>query len=243
MRRFALVYALLLGLCAPTFAAPRAPIVSTATDGIFAAFKTHSLVALAEIHGMAQMSDLYVALLRDPRFAKDVGNIVVEVGDAAQQEVIDRYVNGEAVPYPELRKVWSDTVGWSPTVVYSGSINIYSTIRYVNEKLPPAQRIKVWLGEPPIDWNDIKTKQDWEPLLKQRDTYPAGLIEREILAKNRKALVIYGAGHMHTGVSTPDPTLRSLLDAKYPGALFVVMPYVGYAQKECAVRFERHIKN
>jgi len=28
--------------------------------------------------------------------------------------VIDRYVNGEAVPYPELRKVWSDT-SWFPT--------------------------------------------------------------------------------------------------------------------------------
>jgi hypothetical protein len=34
-----------------------------------------------------------------------------------------------------------------------------------------------------------------------------------------------------------------LIDAKFPGALFVVTPYVGYAQKDCAARFERHIKD
>lgn len=33
-----------------------------------------------------------------------------------------------------------------------------------------------------------------------------------------------------------------LIDAKYPWTLFVVTPYVGYLQKECAARFERHIK-
>src|SRR5882762_10434228 len=106
MRRIALVYALLLGLCTPTFAASHAPKVTPAADGIFDVFKTHPLVGLGEWHGLAQMLDFYVVLLRDPRFAKDVGDIVLEVGDAAQQGVIDRYVNGETVPYAELRKVW-----------------------------------------------------------------------------------------------------------------------------------------
>ncbi len=71
-------------------------------------------------------------LLRDPRFAREVGNVVLEVGDAAQQAVIDRYVGGEDVPYTDLRKVWADTVGWFPTVTFSGSINLYATIREVN---------------------------------------------------------------------------------------------------------------
>ena len=240
MHRLTLACALLLGLCTPTLAAPHAPKVTPAADGIFEAFNTHSLVGLGEWHGLAQMLDFYVVLLRDPRFAAEVGNIVVEVGDAAQQGVIDRYVNGENVPYVELRKVWADTVGWFPTVTYAGSINIYSTIRDVNMRLPPESRIKVWLGEPPIDWAAMKSKADWEPLVQLRDSHPADLIEREILAKNKKALVIYGAGHM--GIYTPDPTLRMLIDAKHPGALFVVTPYVGYAQKDCAARFERHIK-
>ncbi|HWU56319.1 MAG TPA: hypothetical protein VN175_12505 [Rhizomicrobium sp.] len=240
MRRFAITMALLLAMGTSSLAAPPAPKVAPAADGIFDAFKTHPLVGLGEWHGLAQELDFYVELLRDPRFARDVGNIVLEVGDAAQQDVIDRYVNGEAVPYPILRKVWADTVGWFPTVTYSGSINIYSTIRDVNAKLPPEQRIKVWLGEPPIDWAATKTKADWDPLAKQRDTYPAELIEREVLAKNKKALVIYGAGHF--GIFPPGPNIRMQIDAKHPGALFVVTPYGGYAQKDCAARFERHIK-
>src|SRR6202000_3087857 len=111
MRHLVFAYAVLLGLCLPSFAAPYEPKVSPATEGLLAAFQTHPLVGLSEWHGLAQELDFYVALLRDPRFAADVGNVVVEVGDASQQSVIDRYVNGDAVPYSELRKVWSDTVG------------------------------------------------------------------------------------------------------------------------------------
>lgn len=233
---------LLLLLALPAYAAPTVPPpkVVIAADGIFAAFQTHPIVGLGEWHGLAQELDFYVALLRDPRFAKDVGNIVLEVGDAAQQGMIDRYVNGETVPYTELRKVWADTVGWFPTVTYMGSINLYATIRDVNAKLPPEHRIKVWLGEPPIDWSKIKTKADWDPLVVQRDAYPTQLIENEILTKNKKTLVIYGAGHF--GQYPDPPNLRALLDKSHPGALFVVTPYVGYAQKDCAARFERHIK-
>jgi hypothetical protein len=216
------------------------PRVSSATDGIFAAFKTHPIVGLGEWHGLAQELDFYVTLLRDPRFATEVGNIVVEVGDASQQAVIDRYVNGEQVPYAELRKVWSDAVGWYPTVIWAGSINIYATIREVNAKLPPDKRIKVWLGEPPIDWAAIKTREDYASLEKLRDSYPAEMVSRKILGKNKKALLIYGVGHF--GIY-PEPNLRSLLDTGHPGALFVVSPYVGYAQKDCAARFERHIKS
>src|SRR5690349_2231034 len=100
MRIVALICAALLAMSAPAAAAPPMPKVTPAADGIFNALKTHSLVALGEWHGLAQELDFYAVLLRDPRFAKDVGNIVLEVGDAAQQEVIDRYVNGETVPYP-----------------------------------------------------------------------------------------------------------------------------------------------
>jgi hypothetical protein len=235
MRRIMLACAVML--CTPAFAqAP--PKVMSATDGIFELFKSRPLVGLGEFHGLGQEFDFYFALVRDPRFAAEVGNIMLETGSASQQAIVDRYVNGEHVPYTELRKVWADTVGWFPAVTYRGSIALYVVIREVNAKLPPEKRIKVWLGEPPIDWSKIKTKADWEPLAKERDTHPAGLARREILAKGKKALLIWGAGHF--GVY-PIPTLRMLLEQANPGALFVVAPYAGYAQKDCAAGFERHI--
>lgn len=88
----------------------REPIVTPAADGIFAAFQTHPLVGLGDEHGMAQEEDFYASLVRDKRFAKDVGNVVVEFGDAAQQETLDRYLTGEDVPY-QYPPVWRPSGG------------------------------------------------------------------------------------------------------------------------------------
>jgi len=239
MKRIVLAAAVAAGLMSSATAAPP-PKVVNAVDGIFAAFDSHPLVGLGEWHNLAQELAFYPALLRDPRFAAQVGNVVLEVGDAAQQGVIDRYVAGDDVPYTELRKVWSDTVGWFPTVEMMGSINLYAEIRQINAALPPERRIKVWLGEPPIDWAQIKDKAEWEVLEKQRDSHPVELIEREILAKGKKALMIYGVGHF--GIYPGYDNIRALLDKNHPGALFTVSPYVGYGQKDCAARFERHIR-
>lgn len=167
-----------------------------AIDGVFAAFKTHPIVAIDDAHGLAQQLDFYGALVRDPRFGREVGNVVVEFGGSVRQDVINRYVAGENVPYAELRRVWTDTVGWIPVVPYIGQLNFFAHVRSANLRLPPDQRIRVWLGEPPIDWTKITTRVEFIPLLRQRDDFPGALINREIIAKNRKALVIYGGNHL-----------------------------------------------
>jgi hypothetical protein len=241
MRTRLLTSLLSLAALVPQTWAQKTPATVPAADGIFAALVTHPLVGIGEWHGLAQETDFYAALIRDPRFARDVGNIVLETGSASQQAVVDSYVNGERVPYVELRKVWSDAVGWLPTVTYIGSINVYSVIRTVNLTLPPDQRIKVWLGEPPIDWSQIRTRDDWAPLLKERDTHPADLIAREILAKGKKALVIYGAAHMGL-YGARYFNLRAQIDAKKPGSWFIVMPYVGYLERLCTASFESYTR-
>lgn len=247
--------AVLLVAClsaSPAAAQPSAliPAVAPATqktlDGIFAGFQNHPLVALGDAHGLAQEQDFYAAILRDPRFARDVGNLVVEFGGAAQQKTIDRYINGEDVPYPALRRVWTDVVGWVPTVTYQGFVNIYATVRAVNMKLPRNRRIKVWLGEPVIDWTKITTAEQWRPLLRQRDSHPAALIQREILAKGKKSLVIYGTGHLGKspvtyGTGDTVGSLRTIVEKKRPGAFFIVMPYTGYHEDACAIRLERYL--
>ena len=115
------------------------PTVTSAADGIFAAFRSHPLVGLGDNHGLAQEEDFCAALIRDKRFAEDVGNVVVEFGDAAQQDTLYHYLAGEDVPYDQLRKVWSNTAGWIPTVASLGYINFYAQVRVVNLGLPPCQ--------------------------------------------------------------------------------------------------------
>lgn len=213
------------------------PTVSPAADGIFTAFQRRPIVALSDDHGMAQEEDFYASLVRDERFPDAVGNVVVEFGDAAQQATLDRYLAGDAIPYEDLRRVWSDTVGWIPTVDALGYVNFFAQVRAVNLGLPADKRIRVWLGDPPIDWSKIKTKEDFFPKLAQRNQYPADIIKTEILAKGKKALVIYGGFHFYG-----EKSLRGLVEHDYPGTFFVVTVYRGFTDSTCSKVFEKAIR-
>jgi hypothetical protein len=252
MRALFLAFALLL-IATPSFGQP-SPVVRPGFDGIFEAFQTHPLVGLGETHRRAQEIDFYTALIRDPRFARDVGNVVVEFGGAAHQDIIDRYVAGEDVPYQELRKVWTDTVGWIGVVPSMGYQLFYYQVREVNLTLPPQDRIHVWLGEPPIDWSQIKTHADWVKVVRLRDSHAAELIERQILGHGKKALVIYGAGHFwplmpgELGKKLEDldwgtNTLRARIDQGHPGALFTVRFYTGAGDRTCIEDFESRVSS
>jgi hypothetical protein len=244
-RSFRLTFAAILAVTSMTGAQtpnPPAPTVRPAIDGILAAFETHPLVGLGDMHGMAQQEDFFVTLIRDPRFAKEVGNVVVEFGGAMHQDVLDRYINGGNVSYAELRSVWSDVVGWVPTVTGLGYVNFFVQVRTINLSLPPEQRVRVWLGEPVIDWSTVKTLEDFMPAMSQRDSYPATIIKREILANGKKALVIYGNWHFASSdmlIVGPDRVLRTLVEQDYPNAFFIVSPYWGFVEKACSAAFEQ----
>jgi len=66
--------------------------------------------------------------------------------------------------------------------------------------------------QPGIDWSRIKTEEDFSPKLDQRNQYPADIIKTEILAKGKKALVIYGEFHLYG-----EKSLRGLVEHDYPG--------------------------
>jgi hypothetical protein len=226
----------LVGEQAQTLAST-SPSVVPAVDGIFVAFQSHSIVGMSDWHGLAQEEDFYIDLIRDPRFTEEIDNVVVEFGGAAQQNTIDRYVAGEDIPYEQLRRVWTDTVGWVPTVTALGYLNFFAQVRAVNEGLPLSEHIHIWLGEPPIDWSKIKTPADLTQM-SQRDRYPAELIKSQILAKHRKALVIYGGVHFF-GLER----LKPLVEQSYPGAFFVVTPYRGTQNRADSDSFERNMEN
>ncbi len=260
MKKSLCVLALCLCLATPAFAAPPPKIVNAA-DGIFAAFQDHPLVGIGDDHNLAQQLDFYGALIRDPRFAQQIGNVVVEFGGAAHQDIMDRYAAGDPVPYTELRKVWTDVVGWSPTAIGLGYLNFYAQVRATNLTLPSDKRIHVWLGEPEIDWSKIKTIADWQRIAGFRNPHAAQIIEKNILDQHKKALVIYGTQHFgpdaetmaqmqgekaaldrKLGFDTPlGLGLQTLVEQKYPHAFFVVTPYGGFEEgASCAKDFEQN---
>lgn len=236
------------GAAAQVGEAAASPKVQPAVDGVLAAFANHSLVGLGEHHGLAQEGDFYNALVLDPRFAREVGNVVVEFGSAAHQATLDRYLAGEDVPYQDLREVWTDLVGAYPAMFYTMYADFFAQVRRANSTLPPGKRIKVWLGDPGLDLARVKTPEDASPLAEGRDAVAAALIEHEILAHGKKALVIYGFPHFHpfelreTGVR-PYESIGVLLERKHPGSLFRIEAYAGVPDRSCGTRFENRIRD
>lgn len=209
--------------------APGTRVIAPAVDGIFEAFKTHALVGLGDAHGVLLGMDFYATLVRDPRFARDVGNLVVEFGAGGRQDVINRYVAGEKVPYTQLRTIWTDTVGWIPNAGWLGFAKLLAAVREVNKGLPADKRIRVWAGEPPMDWSKGNSA-DFLHAIGARDSYAAQVIEKNILDVGKKAMVIYGGYHF-----AGDRMLRGKIEALHPHAFFVVLPYTDSLKTaECA---------
>ncbi len=174
-------------------AAPVEPIAA-----IIEAFRSHAVVALGnlEFYGNEQCHAFQLSLIRDPRFTAAVNDIVVEFGNARYQDVMDRFVRGEEVPYESLRHVWQNTT----QVEYEWDLPIYEdffrAVRIVNASLPRARQLRVLLGDSPIDWDSVHTPEDLHKSMGDRDAHAVDVLRREVLAKRRRALVIYGGQHL-----------------------------------------------
>ena len=177
----------------PTPAVPLDPI-----GAIVDAFGSHSVVALSEgTHGNEQGSAFQLSLIHEPRFALRVNDIVLEGPNARYQDVMDRYVRGEDVPVELLRRVWDDTTQQQANgPMWTGEVpETYRAVRQLNASLPPEHKLRIVLGDPPIDRDQVQKKGDPAKWIALRDTFPAELIEREVLARHRRALVVFGNMH------------------------------------------------
>jgi hypothetical protein len=190
---------------------------------LISAFDHADIVALGESHGRRVDSDLRIALVRHPDFAKRARSIVVEFGSTSEQSTLDRYIRGENVPSAELERVWKTTAQFrfsdSPiSPVYPA---FFAAVRDVNAKLPADARIRVFGGDPGPGDN------------RSSDTAAVSVLKEQVLQKHGKALVIYGAGHFwRTGrefrsAAGEDVGIATTLEVEYPGRTFVVIPVGG----------------
>jgi hypothetical protein len=183
-------------------------------DGIINAFKTHDVVALGEgDHGNEQGAAFRAKLYRDSRFQAVVNDIVVESGNGRYQAMMDRYISGETVPEKELRRAWLETT--QPNDVWDRDIyaDMFRTIREINQKLPREKQLRVLLGDTPYTYDPANPRARTP----RSDAFPAELIQREVIAKKRKALIVYGEIHYLRRMPPPMPgqavgTIVSLLE-------------------------------
>jgi hypothetical protein len=179
---------------------------------LIAAFDQVDIVALGEAHLRSVDSDLRIALIRHPDFAKKVRTIVIECGSIAEQSTLDRYIRGESVKKAQLERVWKTTrngpSGMCDSPVYT---DFLAAAREVNSTLPADARIRVLGGE----GGAASTG---------RGNSTTSVLREPVFQRRGKALIIYGAAHFYLDAPADyrasmgdNIPLAGALDLEYPG--------------------------
>jgi hypothetical protein len=194
-----------------------------AIPAILAAFDSYEVVAMSEGHGMKDVDDFIFSLIRNPAFSEKVNDIAVECGNSLYQPVLDRYIAGEDVPFTEVRKVWRNTT--QPMCGTSGFFEqFFPLVRAINQKLPPGKRLRVLAGDPPIDWDQVKSAEDISKFA-DRDASIASVMEKEVLSRHRKALMLFGIFHLMHGAGVGAGNAVTLYEKDYPNVTFVISDF------------------
>ena len=193
------------------------PTPEPAIPAILSAFDKYEVVAMPQGHGMQDLDNFIFSLIRTPAFSEKVNDIEVEFGNSLYQPMLDRYIAGEDVPFTEVQKVWRKD--GQPAPGASAFVEqFFPLVRALNQKLPPGRRLRVLAGDPPVDWDQIKSLDDIIRLV-HRDASIASVMEKEVLSKHRKALMLFGTFHLMHGT---DASAVSLYEKDYPNLTFVI---------------------
>jgi hypothetical protein len=191
------------------------------TKAILVAFDKYEVVGMDAAHGNKDVDDLILHLLRQPGLPNKVKDIVVECGNSLYQDVLNRYIAGDDVSLTEVRQVWRNTT--QPMCSVSGFYEIlFPLVRRINESLPPERKLRVLAGDPPVDWSKVENQSQ---VMLDRDANAAAVMEKEVLSKHRKALMLFGTSHLFHSDKTAPRGLESAVEryeVNYPGVTFVI---------------------
>jgi hypothetical protein len=213
------------------------PRPESAVDAVLAAFEEHPVVALGMQHQQQDEADFSLHVVRDPRFASAVNDVVVECGNPLYQAVLDQYISGGTVPIERLQLVWRNTTQPGRCDPRQHR-ELLDAVREVNRERPASRQLRVLAGDAPVDWEKVRRPEDMRPFLNRRDIDFAHVVETEVLARHRKALLVIGAGHVLRHPITwkdvsdpPAPTVTMILESAHPHTVFVILPHDGYGTR------------
>ncbi len=208
------------------------PKPQDAAKAILAAFDKYEVVGMGAAHGNQDLDDFILNLIRNPELPGKINDIAVECGNSLYQPILDRYIAGDDVPLDQARQVWRNTT--QPMCSVSAFYEeLFPLVRRINQKLPPEKKFRVLAGDPPIDWSKLKTAADFaRGQFLMRDPAIASVMEKEVLSKRRKALMLFGTRHLYHSHGENAPMLLSsaveTYEKNYPGVTFVIADHTGF---------------
>jgi hypothetical protein len=200
------------------------PKPEPAEPAILAAFDKYQVVAMSAAHGNKDLDDFILNLIRNPEFPSKVNIVAVECGNSLYQPTLDQYIAGADIPLSEVRQVWRNTTQ-SMCGLSSFYEQLFPLLRRINQALPPARKLRVVACDPAIDWSKVKTRADFgHGQYLMRDPTIAAVMEKEVLSKHRKALMLFGIAHLFH----QQDAAVGLYERNYPGVTLVIADHVGF---------------
>jgi hypothetical protein len=211
------------------------PKPEDATKSILAAFDKYEIVGMGAAHRNKNLDDFILDLIRNPALPGKINDVAVECGNSLYQPILDRYMAGDDVPLAEVRQVWRNTT--QPMCGVSAFYEeLFPLVRKINQKLPSAKRIRVLAGDPPIDWSKVKSREDFSQFM-NRDVNIASVMEKEVLSKHRKALMLFGTAHLYHGDTGMGLTAVGLYEKDYLGITLVIADHTGFGNWSPLAKF------
>lgn len=192
-------------------------------------FNDHSVVFIGEMHRRKQDLDFFAQLIPYLYQTKKINIIGWEFGAQEYQKIADSVVTASEFDRSKAIAIMrSSKFNW-PWEEY---LNIFKTIWELNKTISNTNdKVRfLQLDEPFVP----KIAYSTDPVIQQKavksiDTELPGIIEREVLLKNKKALIYCGLSHSLTKFKTPiafflkdKGRAGQGLYAKYPGQIFQI---------------------
>ena len=208
------------------------PIPKPAFAVILAAFDKYDVVGMPAAHGMKDLDDFILSLLRNPAFPQKINDIVVECGNSRYQAILDRYIAGDSASFSEVRKVWRNTTQsmCGTSAFYE---QLFPLVRAINQQLPRTNRLRVLAADSPVDWDQLTPANiaNAPEEFFDRDSSIASIMEKEVLSKHHKALMLFGTMHL---MHAPYGGAVTKYEKHYPNSTFVVseLMFFGTGRKD-----------
>jgi len=180
---------------------------------------------------LAQEESFYSSLVRDPRFAESVGNVVVSSAVRSPRALSIAILPAKRADHRTSEGLDGDA-GWVPGPTSLGYVNFFVNVRAANLKLPPEHRIKVW-------WAKLKSIGPKSSRAGPAKLFPTS--RRQLLSHNQRGYseeteentVDHWHGHLFGRKAR---TSQGQNRRGYPNKLAVVSPFAGYVEAECNER-------
>lgn len=214
----------------------------TPEDYIIGKFRTHDVVLLAEDHAVRH-NLLLTRRLIPLLYAAGVTNFGMEFGASEDQDSLDALTGytGSPAAYDEAvarRLMFNYNVAWA----YREYMDLYRAAWELNRSLPAsAPRFRILNLSYRYDWrgfNGIQTPDNVARVFHKGGTEPyrAAVVEREIIRRNEKILILTGVIHAFTRYATPvfdynadgfcrldDRYMGNLIDRMIPGRACTIL--------------------